>query len=66
MRQHASFANGRTVRNFVESVIQKHILLAYSESQEPSDELLLTVNAKSVEGIQFSLEANQHRKVKYH
>lgn len=66
MRQHASFANGRTVRNLVESVIQKHILLTYSESQEPSDELLLTVNAMSVEGIQFSLENHQYRKVQYH
>ena len=45
-RHSTSFANGRTVRNLVESVIQKHIIQSFKELDEPSIEQLSIIDSK--------------------
>lgn len=44
-----SFANGRTVRNMVESIIQSHVIRLYEESDEPTKEKLVVIATESVE-----------------
>lgn len=45
----SSFANGRTVRNLVEKIIQTHVIQVYEENDNPTKTQIITIDSKSVE-----------------
>lgn len=64
-RQLPSFANGRTVRNIVEKVIQKHIIQSFEVYQEPSKEQLSKIHSRSFDFIDGVVH-QQRKRVHYH
>jgi AAA+ superfamily predicted ATPase len=66
-RHSTSFANGRTVRNMVESILTKHVIKTYQSEEMSESNIVNVVGVESVELVEESVEfvSYSYRKATY-